>query len=95
MTDSRYAARDALAAVQIECERQEAKWGQQDHPFPVFLAILQGEIGEASQEWLQREFERPPQQLAHDDGAVLRAELVQVAAVALQMVEASYRGACR
>ncbi len=93
---------DVLAEVAEERARQDAKWGQQDHPMggaedirgwtwqelgeglemqaraglaraPSFASILAEEVGEALQ--------------VLDDAARLRAELVQVAAVAVQMVE--------
>ena len=85
----------ALRDVLAERERQDAKWGEQNHDFGTFLAILQEEVGEASRDWLKS---RTPsdRDVSREEHLVrLREELVQVAAVALQMVEAFDRGACR
>lgn len=72
-----------------ERKRQHKHFGQQNHDFPVFLAILQEEIGEASKAWLQANFEKVEhKQILTDE---LRNELVQIAAVAVQMIEAHDR----
>lgn len=67
----------ALMAVFAERERQDLKWGdQRTHPPEKWLMILQEEIGEWSKEVLDK-----------SDPARVREELVQVAAVALVMLE--------
>lgn len=72
-----------------ERKRQHKKFGQQDHDFPVFLAILQEEIGEASKAWLHANLEKVEhKQILEEE---LRNELVQIAAVAVQMLEAHDR----
>lgn len=68
-----------LFDVGAERVRQDAKWGgrpgvdrRDDH---TYAAVLGEEFGEACQAWLQREVQQ------------LRAELIQVAAVAVAWVE--------
>jgi len=68
-----------LAHVDSERDRQDAKWGgapgrerRDDH---TYAAVLGEEFGEACRAWLER------------DTAALRAELVQVAAVAVAWIE--------
>jgi NTP pyrophosphatase (non-canonical NTP hydrolase) len=66
----------AMIDVLEERRRQDAKFGNQDkNTFPVWMTILTEEVGEAAKEILER---RLPE---------LREELVQVAAVALKMIE--------
>ena len=68
---------------EIVCERkkQDDKWGEQNHAPEFWLAILVeevGEVGKAICEHKEKEY---------------RLELIQVAAVALSMVECSDRNA--
>lgn len=68
-----------LSEVREERERQNETWGPPDrrgHDFATWFPILMEEVGEASQAFLQ---ERP---------ADMIEELVQVAAVAVAMIEA-------
>ena len=69
-----------LYEVEDERKRQNEKWGEQNHhPFH-FLAILGEEVGEANQAALK----------SYSEGGnwdAYRAELIQVAAVAVAMVE--------
>lgn len=76
-----------LAEVHAERRGQDAKWGEQNlDPF-AYLAILTEETGEASQAAVKARFEA----LGPTDSRMLlkhyRAELVQVAAVAVAMIE--------
>jgi len=73
----------ALADVLIERDRQDDRWGVQNHSEFEWLAILTEEVGEAAQATLEREFGDSEQTV---DG--LRTEIVQVAAVAIAWVEA-------
>jgi hypothetical protein len=71
----------AQSSVSEERERQHARWGVQRHTWPEWLCILTEEVGEAAERanrlyWGQDE-----------DAGALRAELVQVAAVAVAMIE--------
>lgn len=77
-----------LAEIRSERMRQDAKWGQQNHDFPLWLAILSEEIGEASREYLHQREDAPN---AGTHAVKLRKELVQVAAVAAQMLEVGDR----
>lgn len=60
--------------------RQNEKWGEQNHDDYTWLAILSEEIGETAQAALHNEFGGCAK-------GTLRAELVQVAAVAIQWLE--------
>jgi NTP pyrophosphatase (non-canonical NTP hydrolase) len=78
------AARDAIA----ERARQDAKWGELNHDPFVYLAILHEESGELAQAALKARFEDQ----AEGARERMRAEAVQVAAVALAIVECLDRG---
>lgn len=69
----------ALGDVLDERTRQDVKWGEQNHDPAWYLTILMEEIGEVAKEMLNAKFS--------GDGSKMRNELVQVAAVALAMVE--------
>ncbi len=75
-----------LQEVQKERERQDAKWGEQNHEAGRWLAILAEEFGELAKEVVEIEFcsEREPCQCALIE---MRAEAIQVAAVAVAMIE--------
>lgn len=77
--------KDALCSVLYERFKQDGKWGKQDHPFPLWLAILTEEIGEASKEGLAAHFNGP------GSYPNFRTELVQSAAVLLAMIECGDR----
>jgi len=67
----------AMGDVKDERGRQDAKWGsQRDLPDRTWLAILVEEVGEVAKAMLE-----------HDDEG-LKKEIVQVAAVAVAMIEA-------
>jgi NTP pyrophosphatase (non-canonical NTP hydrolase) len=63
-----------------ERQRQNEKWGEQNHDDYTWLAILSEELGETAQAALHNEF-------GGDAKGTLRTELVQVAAVAIQWLE--------
>ena len=71
----------AIRSVIAEMNRQDKKWGadRNQHPF-VWQTILSEEVGEFSQAILHDEFG------GHKSGTA-REEMVQVAAVALQIIE--------
>lgn len=73
----------ALFSVLLERQRQDQKWGEQNHAFPVWLAILSEEVGEMSQAFLKLNFGGKTPERSKN----FREELVQVAAVALAMIE--------
>lgn len=71
----------AIESVIAEMNRQDEKWGadRNQHPF-VWQTILSEEVGEFSQAILHDEFG------GHKSGTA-REEMVQIAAVALQIIE--------
>lgn len=81
---------DILASVRLERERQDKKWGSQNHVPVKFLAILSEEHGELAKEVV--EFLAAD---SRDERGVRLSrmcnELIQVAAVAVAMVEAIER----
>lgn len=68
--------------------RQEAKWGTQNHDQMIWLGILAEEFGEAATEINELHF-RPGVNGGTAEWRLnrVRAELIQVAAVAVAMVE--------
>jgi hypothetical protein len=82
---------DPFDTVRDERERQDEKWGEQNHDDMTWSAILGEEFGEACQAAL----EGNPAWGRDDDESLrkLRHELVQVAAVAMAWVEALDRRA--
>jgi NTP pyrophosphatase (non-canonical NTP hydrolase) len=64
-----------LGEVWAERQRQDEKWGQQDHDAHKWMSILVEEVGEVAKEAFE------------DDDKNRRAELIQVAAVAVAAVE--------
>ena len=74
---------DILSEIANERVRQNAKWGIQNHSPIEWIAILGEEFGEAAKEALENHFK-----YANNEGlANYRKELIQVAAVAVQMIE--------
>ena len=67
--------------IDDERDRQDARFGNQVHSWPIWAAVLSEESGEVSEACLQAHW--------HEEGGLehLREELVQVAAVAVQMLE--------
>ena len=77
--------RQAVIFVEVseERRRQDGRWGkpaERNLPLPIWLTVLAEEVGEVAHEILVG--------AKHDDYTALRAELVQVAAVAIAMIEA-------
>ena len=79
------AENDALAAVVAERHRQDEKWGEQNHDPAVWLAILTEEVGELAEAVLYDYSGGDERNHTHSES--MRAEAVQVAAVAVQFVE--------
>lgn len=65
-----------LAEVKTERERQDEKWGEQNHPVDTWVTIIAEELGEVARASLK------------GDGQGYRSELIQVAACAVAAVEA-------
>lgn len=72
--------RKAICDVLHERKAQQKKWGEQNHEMPIWLAILHEETGELSECVLHRIFGGPQSEKQ-------LGEAIQVAAVALQIVE--------
>lgn len=89
-TDALTATLHAIRCVTDERGRQLQKWGVQDHPIADWFLILGEEVGEAQREACEHVFAgRFPDHYPPDLERLkrLRDELVQVAAVAVAMVE--------
>ena len=71
---------DIIDCIFREREKQDNKWGEQNHDIYKWLAILGEEVGEANQAALEGEKKK------------LIDELVQVGAVAVAMIESIERG---
>lgn len=79
---------NVLRDVARERQRQDEKWGPQNHHPAWWMSILMEEVGEAAQEVLGIQFGDAAK--AHGD---LRKELLHVAAVAVSAIEALDYGA--
>ncbi len=84
--------------IQNERERQNEEWGEQNHSPIEWIAILTEEVGEASKEVVDYHFKNDLTLRAGEDYLKdkvvqkqrlmnYRKELIQVAAVAVQMIE--------
>jgi hypothetical protein len=71
--------------IAAERRRQDRKFGEQEHDIPVWMLILSEEVGEASSEGLALYFGYSPDPAK--TGEDFRAEMVQVAAVAVAAIE--------
>lgn len=79
--------RKALEDIGIERVRQDQKWGVQRHGFPVWLTVLMEEVGELAHETLLFRERSGHAALERESLELMRAEAVQVAAVAVAMIE--------
>lgn len=77
----------ALQDVIDERNRQDYKWGEQNHAPEWWLAILGEEYGELAQAILETHFDANPDGSPHGGISNIRKEAVQCAAVALALVE--------
>lgn len=73
-----------LSEVQEERRRQDAKWGEQNHTQPEWLSILGEEFGEVCKAVCEAHFSGYE---STGNWAEYRKELIQLAAVAVAMVE--------
>jgi len=82
-------ATKAFKAIRDERERQNEKWGVQTHSLCGWIAVLTEEVGEAAREALDIEINPKPGKLGDYSDAFerFRKEMVQVAAVAVQILE--------
>lgn len=79
-----------LMDVVTERLAQDRKWGRQDHKPPVWLAILTEEVGELAEAILFHH--SGGDERNHTHSTSMRAEAVQIAAVAVQFVHWLDRG---
>lgn len=86
--------KNILEEIVKERSAQENKWGEQNHSPMEWLPILMEEVGEVSKEALDHYFKNKNEECAHPTAidqelrmVRYRKELVQVAAVAVQMIE--------
>lgn len=83
-----------LEEIKSERARQNEKWGEQNHKPIEWIAILSEEVGEASKESVDHHFKNldcykrtPSEAYQILRLKEYRKELIQTAAVAVQMVE--------
>ena len=83
-----------LQDVRDERQRQTEKWGEQNNSYPKWISILTEEVGEAAKEandyeYLLDKINNPTfdSVLLNQTLINLREELVQVAAVAVQIID--------
>jgi hypothetical protein len=87
---------EVLDEVQAERSKQDDKWGPQNHAPPEWLMILGEEVGEANKAALEAHFKAQHKghpNFIQDRLQEYRTELVQVAAVAVAMIESFDRAA--
>lgn len=78
---------DVLDEVRKERERQDNKWGEQNHSPAEWLMILGEEVGEANKAALETHFNKT-YKTVENDYSYYREELIQVAATAVVAIEA-------
>lgn len=82
--------------IQAERDRQDIKWGPQNHSQIIWLGILAEEFGELAKEVNELHF-RPtdhiqaPGCFVVEQKKILEAELIQTAAVCVAMLESLWR----
>ncbi len=72
--------------IQAERKRQDEKWVEQNHTPIEWVGILTEEVGEVSKEAVDFHFGNNPY-IREQNLKNYREELIQVAAVAVQMIE--------
>ncbi|MTI56131.1 hypothetical protein [Geosporobacter ferrireducens] len=78
---------NAIESVIAERKRQDDKWGEQNHEPTVWMGILGEEFGELCQAVNETYFDNGPEERKKGGYHNMRAEAVQVAAVAVSIVE--------
>lgn len=81
----------ALILVDNERNRQDAKWGEQNHEPPVWAAILGEEFGEYCQAANETVFDNGPAERIKGGTENMIKELTHVAAVAVGAIECLMR----
>jgi len=78
---------NAIQDVLAERSRQDEKWGEQNHHPMVWMGILGEEFGELCQAVNETTFDNGPAEKVKGGYDNMRAEAIQVAAVAVAFVE--------
>ena len=86
---------EILTEIKEERDSQNKKWGEQNRSLPVWMAILMEEVGEASKEAVDWYCKNDESEYSRGDFAYqqmmrlkrFREEMIQVAAVAVQIIE--------
>lgn len=80
----------AFIDIQDERNRQDEKWGEQNHALPIWHLVLAEEVGEVAEAILEARIAGDYSRERHIKD--IRQELVQVAAVAVAAIEYIDRG---
>jgi hypothetical protein len=82
-----------MGQITAERSRQEQKWGQQDHDFPHYYQILNEELGEVSNAYLEAGYAARAGEpaIADENRENMRTEMIQCAAVMVAMIECGDR----
>ncbi|BFH71914.1 hypothetical protein J27TS7_08350 [Paenibacillus dendritiformis] len=78
---------EVLAAVAYERRRQDSKWGEQNHQPPLWIGILGEEFGELCEAINETVFDNGAEARKKGGYENMRAEAIQLAAVAVAFVE--------
>jgi NTP pyrophosphatase (non-canonical NTP hydrolase) len=70
-----------MGQIKQERERQNEKWGDQDHTDEMWLAILLEEVGEVAKELVQT------REKGSSDAYLIKKELIHAVAVGVQWLE--------
>jgi NTP pyrophosphatase (non-canonical NTP hydrolase) len=79
---------EAYASVFKERQRQTEKWGEQNHEPIAWMGILMEEVGELAEAVNETHFDNGEEARKKGGYENMRAEAVQVAAVAISFIEA-------
>lgn len=82
---------EALKLIDTERNRQDAKWGEQNHESPKWVAILGEEFGEYCQAVNETVFDNGPSERIKGGSENMVKELTHVAAVAVGAIECLMR----
>lgn len=85
------ASERAIRLIKLERERQDAKWGEQNHHGAVWTLIAGEEFGEVSQAQLEVMFKGSQIENADHPRQLYITELTQLAAVCVAWLECELR----
>jgi len=79
---------NVLRDIYVEMRRQEAKWGEQNHPDEWYLPIMLEEIGETAKAMLEAHFAGAyPGLYPNANAKDIRKELIEATAVGFAWLE--------